>query len=449
MGSLTFGTTGTISGLANNMQGNAIAAGLATMSQGATAPTAASTGLTSIAGLWWHDTGTNLVKLRDQADTAWIVIGSINETTKLFTAALDGPTITNGMTITGPAGGAARYVILETAGSPRWGMGIDSSPETGSNGGSNWHVPRYNDAGAWIDDPINISRATGVVAFAHTPTAPTPSPGDNSTNAASTAFVAAAVAAAMGAAPAALAHFSRLKIQVTGNAALTVFAATVGMCNAAGAGIAAALSATAGTGAAGLNGLDTGAVAASTWYYVWAVGNGTTAGVVLSTSSAAPNSAITATYPYYARIGAVRTNGSGNLLGTLQVGRRAQYVVGGPNVAGLPQMASGTAGSATTPTFVSVSTSSFVPPTAGAIDVGLVQPTIAAGYKAIVAPNGSYGNTSGSGGANFPPLMASGSGSSGSVSVVSRLMTLESANIYWASDHGAYVVQCHGWEDNL
>jgi hypothetical protein len=83
---LQVATTGTVSGLANNQQINVIAANLATMSQGTTAPTAASTGLVSIAGLWWHDTTNNVVKLRNQADTAWITIGTVDETSGLFTA---------------------------------------------------------------------------------------------------------------------------------------------------------------------------------------------------------------------------------------------------------------------------------------------------------------------------------------------------------------------------
>jgi hypothetical protein len=83
---LQVATTGTVSGLANNQQINVIAGNLATMSQGTTAPTAASTGLVSIAGLWWHDTTNNVVKLRNQADTAWITIGSVDETSGLFSA---------------------------------------------------------------------------------------------------------------------------------------------------------------------------------------------------------------------------------------------------------------------------------------------------------------------------------------------------------------------------
>ena len=86
----TWGTAGTISGLANNQQGNVISQNLATMVQGGAAPTTVTTGFASLAGIWWHDTTNNQVKVRDQADTAWILVGSVDETNKLFTAAASG-----------------------------------------------------------------------------------------------------------------------------------------------------------------------------------------------------------------------------------------------------------------------------------------------------------------------------------------------------------------------
>ena len=38
----------------------------------------------------------------------------------------------------------------------------------------------------------------------------------------------------------------------------------------------------------GVNGLDTGSEAASTWYYIWVIYNGTTVAGLLSTSATAP-----------------------------------------------------------------------------------------------------------------------------------------------------------------
>jgi len=123
MASLAHPLTGTISGLAHTTQANAIAAALATMSQGGTAPTAASTGLASIAGLWWHDTTNNQIKMRDQADMTWILIGTIDEVNKLFVAAASGIATVQGArkslkvdTRTGAAVVTADELVVETTG---------------------------------------------------------------------------------------------------------------------------------------------------------------------------------------------------------------------------------------------------------------------------------------------------------------------------------------------
>ena len=79
-GTLQVATTGTVSGLANNQQINAVAAALATANQGAAAPTTATTGLGATAGLFWHDTVNNLLLLRNQADSAWICLAAVDET---------------------------------------------------------------------------------------------------------------------------------------------------------------------------------------------------------------------------------------------------------------------------------------------------------------------------------------------------------------------------------
>ena len=107
MSSLQVATTGTISGIANQGQINTVASNLATMSASASAPTAASTGLASLAGLWWHDTTDGTIRVRNQADTAWITIGTINETTNTFAPSgssgtslpLSGGTLTGALTV--------------------------------------------------------------------------------------------------------------------------------------------------------------------------------------------------------------------------------------------------------------------------------------------------------------------------------------------------------------
>lgn len=89
-GTLSLPTTGTFSGLTEQGYINAALAALANASAGASAPTPASTGLASTAGLFWHDTANNLLKLRNQADTAWITVGAVDETTGSFTPYFNG-----------------------------------------------------------------------------------------------------------------------------------------------------------------------------------------------------------------------------------------------------------------------------------------------------------------------------------------------------------------------
>jgi hypothetical protein len=103
-GLLQLPTTGTVSGLQNNQDANAALAALATDIQGAAAPTAASTGLASTAGVRWHDTTTNLHKVRDQADSTFIVKGAFDETNKLYTP------------VVAPVYGLGRNVVAQCAG---------------------------------------------------------------------------------------------------------------------------------------------------------------------------------------------------------------------------------------------------------------------------------------------------------------------------------------------
>jgi hypothetical protein len=60
----------------------------------------------------------------------------------------------------------------------------------------------------------------------------------------------------------------------------------------------------------GANGLDTGAEAASTWYYLWLISDGTTIASLLSTSATAPT--MPGLYTYKALVGGVYNNGSSN-----------------------------------------------------------------------------------------------------------------------------------------
>ena len=77
--SLSLPTTGTVSGLQMTQNTNNALDTLNTLSSGASAPSSVT------AGQLWHDTANNLLKMRDQANSNWIAMGYIDETSKVFT----------------------------------------------------------------------------------------------------------------------------------------------------------------------------------------------------------------------------------------------------------------------------------------------------------------------------------------------------------------------------
>lgn len=113
----------------------------------------------------------------------------------------------------------------------------------------------------------------------------------------------------------------------------------------------------------GANGIDTGALANNTWYYIYLISDGTTTASLLSASATAPT--MPAGYIYKYRVGTQRTGGSATFLRIRQAGNQAQYqVVAASTTPNYPIMQSGSSGNPTTPTFTTVSVSNFVPPTA-------------------------------------------------------------------------------------
>ncbi|MBF0639775.1 phage tail protein [Pseudomonas protegens] len=205
------------------------------------------------------------------------------------------------------------------------------------------------------------------------------------------------------------------------------------------------VSITLSTVAFGPGGLDTGPVANNTWYSVWVIWNGSNRAGLLSLSATAP--LMPAGYTHKARVGWVRTDdGAKYPLSFIQSGPHVQYkVAAGSNVQSMPLAASGSAGSPTAPTWVAVSVSAFVPPTAGIIMPVLSLP-LATSATANVAPNTSYGGYNSP--TNPPPFGISASGSLLPSSVKGELL-LESSNIYWASNSPASRLYIGGWEDSL
>jgi hypothetical protein len=245
--------------------------------------------------------------------------------------------------------------------------------------------------------------------------------------------------------------FKNLRVSATGtNANVSITADEIAVEDGNNAVLTARnVNLTVNTAANGANGLDTGSLAASTWYSVWVVRkqDGTTAGLI-STATTSPTMPIG--YTLKARVGWIRTDGTGNKypLGFKQSGRKVQYLVAAnSNVTSLPLMASGVAGALTfggATTWASVSTSTFVPPTASHIKLF---PTWTSGAAQIdVAPNNSYGGNNVSN--NPAPVWFWSSSSSNQIVSPSELM-LESSNIYWASNQAGNYLWCFGWEDNI
>lgn len=238
--------------------------------------------------------------------------------------------------------------------------------------------------------------------------------------------------------------FSNLKIIVTSNTTATITADRACLLDLNGNGkILSGLNLALATGTVGANGIDTGPLAASTWYYLFAIYNPTTqiSACLMSLSATAPT--LPSGYSCLARVGAVRLDSNKYLFKTIQFGNKCNYI---SNSSPLPSMANGVLGtwSSSTPSYSAISTSSFVPQTASSIIVLATANSASTGMFAV-APNNSY---SGVTSASPPPLFNSNNANNSYGSVFGKL-TLESGYIYAVSNSGSINVQCYGWEDNL
>lgn len=182
------------------------------------------------------------------------------------------------------------------------------------------------------------------------------------------------------------------------------------------------------------NGLDTGALAASTWYSVWAIWNGTTQAGLLSLSATAPT--MPSGYTHKARVGWICTDASGNKypLAFKQYGRKVRRVVAaGTNVTALPVLGSGTA---TWPT--ALATANFFPPGVASV--------ICSVYSFLGAASVSFGPS-----ASNQLIQITNSYSSGAAFAQLAEVILEGANVYWgcSGSSASGSVAAYGWEDNL
>jgi hypothetical protein len=232
--------------------------------------------------------------------------------------------------------------------------------------------------------------------------------------------------------------FSALNVVWNSNTTFTISANTLTVNNSTPAStLLTSVSQQCNSATSGAGGLDTGTLAASTWYYDYVIYGTSGTACLFSTSSSSPT--LPSGYTYYARTGAVDTDASKHFVGFSQYGRHWQYSVGN-NLSGEPLLWSGTEGSITTPTYVSLTAP--VPTTASVIYIeGFpTSSTMPDGY--IIAPNGNYGAYNST---SNPPACSQG------VNAQNYLCTLQmetAQTVYVASQANAngYVL---AFDDNL
>lgn len=114
----------------------------------------------------------------------------------------------------------------------------------------------------------------------------------------------------------------------------------------------------------GANGLDVGALAANTWYYIWAITDGTTPASLLSLSASAPT--LPGAYNRKRRIGVARTDGAANLRAMQVFGQGATKKAYYPDdsLASLTVLAAGNAIA-----WAAVSLAAHVPPIAERVEL--------------------------------------------------------------------------------
>lgn len=203
------------------------------------------------------------------------------------------------------------------------------------------------------------------------------------------------------------------------------------------------------TAVSGNGGIDTGSSTTNTWYSVWVIYNETTntQSAILSLSATTPT--MPSGYTYRARVGWIRTdNNSSNKypLGFIQNGKSAKYkVVAGSNVPNYPTAASGVAGSASIPTYATVSLSNYLPSTAFAVVVMYSHLQTDFSINAIISSTNQTGNLHS---ATNPPEWAFTNNTNGGTASYPIKIQLDTLSLYWANNNGNGNLRIIGWEDN-
>ena len=241
-----------------------------------------------------------------------------------------------------------------------------------------------------------------------------------------------------------------LALDVTSATTLTVSSAAAQMLSSTGVAACKPLSDTVNTATSGVGGLDVGTLGTG-HYFVYAVSDGTAVRAVMSASAVGPDASILATYPCWCLLASVYVTATG-LRAIRKRGNEVQFILGGPNVASLPLLASGLAGTGWS-TYAAVSVTPIIPPTAVGIILHWSPDTYAVGGNVVaVSPSPIYGGEQ-----DYTPNLAiftinpayntSGGYYMGMVTYPFRFQ-LESSNIYWISGVSSAKLRAFGYWEN-
>lgn len=208
------------------------------------------------------------------------------------------------------------------------------------------------------------------------------------------------------------------------------------------------VSVTINTQSSGADGLDTGSLAANTWYAVFLIYNGTTTAGLISTSATSPT--LPSGYTYKARVGWIRTDGTADKYprSFKQAGRRGQWVVSaGSNVATARTMISGDSGTLNS-SLTAVAVANYVPPTASRIIGAIYQKSTGNLTMGVQASPNSIATDAGGPGV----FLSQSINTAYANQQVQFDFMLESSNIYYAANNGgsgSVGMLAIGWEDDL
>jgi hypothetical protein len=233
------------------------------------------------------------------------------------------------------------------------------------------------------------------------------------------------------------------QVALTATTALVVTAAGQGF-------LLSGVNQTGSISASGANGLDSGSVAANTWYYCHLIYNPatTTQAFLFSLSATAPT--LPTGYTAWARLGSCKTDASSNLYRFIQRGARfAWSPLAGTNTLIYPVITMGASGNVNTPTW----TQFVVQAASGLFPLALIPPTatrvclVIFGWglgsnPAMAAPSSNYGAYSS---LSLPPPMMLYSSSIN----IDYEMTLETGSIYYACNGGTTVFATTGFVDSV